>query len=115
MDLSNTDQVEGTVKEGVGSVIGDDQLKAEGKAQETSGAIQGAVHSVKERVGGTVEVATGKLKQFSGGVTGDEQLQAEGTSQQVVGRVRNVVAKNPAVAAAGIGLALLILVRLIRR
>jgi len=115
MDLSNTDQVEGRVKEGVGTVIGDDQLKAEGRAQETKGAVHGAVDSVKHRVGGTVQVATGKVKQFAGGVTGDDQLQAEGESQELLGRVRNAVARNPAVAAAGLGLLLLVLVRLIRR
>ncbi|HYZ31157.1 MAG TPA: CsbD family protein [Crenalkalicoccus sp.] len=41
-------QVKGTVKEGVGSVTGDEKMKAEGKADKAAGKIQNTVGGVKD-------------------------------------------------------------------
>ena len=39
----------GSVKQGVGSVMGDEKMQAEGKAQEAEGKGQGFVGGVKEK------------------------------------------------------------------
>lgn len=41
-------QVKGAVKEGVGKVVGDAKLQAEGKADKVEGKIQNAVGSAKD-------------------------------------------------------------------
>ncbi len=108
MDLSEADSVQGKVKEGVGSISGDERLEAEGRAQSAAGSIKG-------RVAGRLDEVGGSVKQFAGGLLGDDQMQAESQAQKVIGRVRTLVAKNPAAAAAGAGVLLLVLMRLIRR
>ena len=41
-------QVKGAVKEGVGKVVGDAKLQAEGKADKVEGKVQNAVGSAKD-------------------------------------------------------------------
>lgn len=52
------DKVEGTVKETVGNVTGDQSEQTEGQAQQTWGNVQGTADDLKERVGAAVNDAT---------------------------------------------------------
>ena len=52
------DKAEGTVKETVGKVTGDDSQQTEGKAQKTWGDVQGTANDVKDTVGSAVSHAT---------------------------------------------------------
>jgi len=46
--VGSAKQVQGTIKEGVGKVLGDAKLTAEGKADKVDGKIQNAVGSLKD-------------------------------------------------------------------
>jgi uncharacterized protein YjbJ (UPF0337 family) len=43
-------QIKGSVKEAVGTVVGDAKLQSDGKAERTAGKIQNAVGSMKDTV-----------------------------------------------------------------
>ncbi len=43
-------QVKGSVKEGIGKLVGDEKMKAEGKADKVEGKVQNAVGGVKDKV-----------------------------------------------------------------
>lgn len=43
-------QVKGAVKEGIGNLVGDEKMKAEGKADKIEGKAQNAVGGVKDKV-----------------------------------------------------------------
>lgn len=49
------DQAKGRVKQAVGSVTGNDKLKAEGKVDETVGKAKTAVGGAQQKVGAAVE------------------------------------------------------------
>lgn len=44
------DKMKGAVKQGVGSLTGDEKMKAEGAADKTSGTVKSAVGGVKDSV-----------------------------------------------------------------
>jgi uncharacterized protein YjbJ (UPF0337 family) len=48
----NADDAKGRLKEGVGSVTGDKDLKNEGKVDQASGAVKDGVDKVKDAVTG---------------------------------------------------------------
>lgn len=48
--IGSAKQVEGTVRETAGKVLGDAKLTAEGKAEKTEGKIQNAVGGAKDMV-----------------------------------------------------------------
>ncbi len=48
------DQVTGKIKQAVGTVTGNDDLKAEGQADETAGKIESAVGKVSRQVGDVI-------------------------------------------------------------
>ena len=43
-------QIKGSVKEAVGTVVGDAKLQSDGKAERTAGKIQNAVGGIKDTV-----------------------------------------------------------------
>jgi uncharacterized protein YjbJ (UPF0337 family) len=51
------DKAEGTVKETVGNLTGDESKQTEGQAQQTWGNVQGTANDLKERVGAAVDDA----------------------------------------------------------
>jgi uncharacterized protein YjbJ (UPF0337 family) len=92
----NDDQVEGTVtqlkgqvKEGFGGLTGDEDLQAEGQADQLIGKIQEAVGDVEE----TVQHAGDGIKQGVGHVTSgvDFDLDAEGQADQLAGKVQKTI------------------------
>lgn len=48
MDI-NSDQAKGRVKQAVGDLTNDDQLKAEGKADQAAGDVKKIVHDVADK------------------------------------------------------------------
>jgi uncharacterized protein YjbJ (UPF0337 family) len=49
---SNSDEAKGRVKEAVGDLTDDDELKQEGKADRAAGKVKGAVDDVKDKLTG---------------------------------------------------------------
>ena len=60
MSSGKSEQAKGRVKEAVGSLTGNDDLKAEGRADQRSGETKRAVENVSEQVKSTVEDLAGK-------------------------------------------------------
>ncbi|WP_280221131.1 CsbD family protein [Nocardia neocaledoniensis] len=54
--ISNkADDLGGKAKEAAGAVTGDDELRAEGKADQAESAVKGAVEDVKDAVGNAAD------------------------------------------------------------
>lgn len=76
-----TKELKGNVKQGVGKMVGDDEMRAEGAAEKnearTSRKMKGAGNSVK----GTVKEGVGKM-------TGDESMRSEGMADRMKGKAQ---------------------------
>ena len=73
------DEFTGRVKEGTGSLTGDESLQSEGKAQA-----EGARAERKTR--GGLREAGGTVKENLGALTGDEVAESEGHAQRLHGK-----------------------------
>ncbi len=85
------EEIGGQIKKGVGNMTGNEQMEAEGRAQELKG--EGRQETAKA-VGsgkGMVDQAKGNLKQGVGNLTGNEQMQAEGKVDEMKGDARRTV------------------------
>lgn len=60
----NKEEAKGRVKEAAGSVTGDDELKQEGKEDQTEGNIKSAVDDAADKVKGAADSAADKAKSF---------------------------------------------------
>ena len=49
--------VKGNVKEAAGSLVGNERLKAEGRAEQAAGKVQSTAGDVKEKVGSAIKNA----------------------------------------------------------
>ena len=50
MDIKNSDDAKGRVKEAAGDLTGDQDLKNEGKVDQATGAVKDAIDSVTDKV-----------------------------------------------------------------
>jgi uncharacterized protein YjbJ (UPF0337 family) len=82
------EQVTGKIKEGIGKVVGSEQMQAEGKATELKGEAKEEAVKAAERAKGTVEETTGAVKKGVGAVIGSEQMEAEGKAKELTGEAR---------------------------
>ncbi|GAA5109202.1 CsbD family protein [Nocardia iowensis] len=58
---NKVDEFGGKAKEAAGNATGDDDLRAEGKADQVESAVKGAVDNVKDAIGDAVDKAKGAL------------------------------------------------------
>jgi uncharacterized protein YjbJ (UPF0337 family) len=63
----------GSVKQGIGSVTGDEQMQAEGQAQEAKGKGQGFVGDVKEKARAAKETVKGTVDAAKDAAHDDER------------------------------------------
>ncbi|HVH46478.1 MAG TPA: CsbD family protein [Labilithrix sp.] len=82
------EQVGGKIKQGVGKVIGNEQMQAEGKAKELKGEAREESAKAAERTKGKVEEVAGAIKNRVGAVIDNEQMQAEGKAKELKGEAR---------------------------
>ena len=82
------DEVVGKVKAGVGNVIGNEQMQAEGRAKELQGVAQQEAAKAAERTKGTVEQVVGTVKNKVGALIGNEQMEVEGKAKELQGDAR---------------------------
>jgi uncharacterized protein YjbJ (UPF0337 family) len=73
------DEFKGRVKEGAGSLTGNERLEAEGKAEAEGARAERKTRGALRETGGT-------LKEGVGALTGDEVTEAEGRAQRVHGQ-----------------------------
>lgn len=52
---ANVEQAKGKVEQAIGDLTGDDELKRQGKADETAGKVKGAMKDVEEKAEGIVD------------------------------------------------------------
>ncbi|CAN5563220.1 hypothetical protein BH11MYX1_BH11MYX1_54120 [soil metagenome] len=82
------DELVGKVKAGIGSVIGNEQMQAEGRAKELQGEAMQEAAKAAERTKGTVEQVVGTVKHKVGSLIGNEQMEVEGKAEELQGEAR---------------------------
>lgn len=88
------EQVGGAIKKGIGQVIGNEQMEAEGEAKRLKGKAREEEAKAEERVKGKVEEVTGAIKNRVGAVIDNEQMQAEGKARELKGEARQEANKH---------------------
>jgi uncharacterized protein YjbJ (UPF0337 family) len=82
------EEIKGHIKHGVGSAIGNEQMEAEGHADEATGQARQDAAKAAERVKGAGEQLKGKVKGAAGDLLDNEQMQAEGRADDLKGQAR---------------------------
>ena len=59
--MTNKDQAKGRIKQAAGDLVGDDDLKREGKLDEQGGKVKEAVSSAKRKLDDAVDAVKDKL------------------------------------------------------
>ncbi|KXN65380.1 hypothetical protein CONCODRAFT_13035 [Conidiobolus coronatus NRRL 28638] len=78
----------GSVKEGLGSALGNKEMQAKGNVQNQQGHGEQKAAETKGWVQGAMDTVTGTVKDMAGSVTGNTGKQAEGKAQKAQGDYR---------------------------
>ena len=92
-------QVKGGLKEGLGKIIGDAKLTADGAAERAAGEAQNAAGPEGEnvtgidtdRIAGVGHRLKGAVKEGLGHIAGKPHLEAEGVAEREAGKIQNAV------------------------
>jgi uncharacterized protein YjbJ (UPF0337 family) len=92
-------QVKGVLKEGIGKIIGDAKLTADGAAERAAGQARNVTGSEGEsvigidtdRIAGVGHQLKGAVKEGLGNLAGKPELVAEGTAERDAGKQQNAV------------------------
>ena len=92
-------QVKGVLKEGIGKIIGDAKLTADGAAERAAGEAQNVagpegasvVGIDTDRIAGVGHQLKGAVKEGLGNLAGKPELVAEGTAERDAGKQQNAV------------------------
>jgi len=87
-DEGAASELGGKIQEGVGKLIGNERIEAEGKARKLKGQAQKETAKAAERSKGKVEEIAGAVKNRVGAFVGDEELEAEGRVKELKGELR---------------------------
>lgn len=82
------EELGGTLKKGLGKLIGDDVMVAEGQAKELHGRAEKEEAKAAERTEGAIDEAVGAIKNRVGKVLDSEKLAADGRAQELSGEER---------------------------
>jgi len=82
------EEIGGKIKKGLGKLIGNDQMQAEGIVKEKKGEAKQEAAKASERTKGKVEQAVGAVKNRVGAVIDNEQMEAEGRAKELEGEAR---------------------------
>ena len=82
------EELKGNVKKGVGDVLDDKQMQAEGEAERLKGQARQDAAKSAERLKGAGEELKGNVKKGVGDVLDDEQMEAEGEAEGLKGQAR---------------------------
>lgn len=85
------EEIGGKIKAGVGKLIGNEQMEAEGKAHELKGKAKQEAAKGAERTKGKVQEAVGATKNRVGAVLGNEEMEAEGRAKELEGEARQAL------------------------
>jgi uncharacterized protein YjbJ (UPF0337 family) len=92
-------QLKGTLKEGLGKIIGDAKLTADGAAEREAGEAENVAGAGgdsliginKDRIAGIGHQLKGALKVGLGNITNDRELQDSGIAEREAGKAQNAV------------------------
>ncbi|NTW97164.1 MAG: CsbD family protein [Oscillochloris sp.] len=87
------EEIKGAVKATVGDLTNNDQLHAEGHADQAEGQSRQELAKAKERVKGAGEELVGETKDAIGGLMGNDHLEAEGEAEARKGKARQNINK----------------------
>ncbi|RRR70245.1 MAG: CsbD family protein [Candidatus Viridilinea halotolerans] len=82
------EEIKGSVKQGVGDMIGNEQMEAEGYVEKSEGQFRQEKVKAEEQAKGAREETEGKVEGFVGRITGDEETQVEGKAKEHKGKGR---------------------------
>ena len=82
------EEIGGKLKKGIGKIIGNEQMEAEGIVKEKQGETKQEAAKSAERTKGKVEEIVGAVKNRVGAVIDNEQMQAEGKAKELKGEAR---------------------------
>ena len=82
------EEIKGHIKHGVGDLIDNEQMEAEGHAEEATGKARQEAAKATERVKGSGEELKGKIKGAAGDLIDNEQMEAEGRAEELKGQAR---------------------------
>jgi len=82
------EQLGGKLKKGIGRVLGNERMQAEGLAKELKGKAREETAKSSERAKGKVEEVTGAVKNRVGHVIGNERMAAAGKAKELKGEAR---------------------------
>ncbi|HEY6036277.1 MAG TPA: CsbD family protein [Kofleriaceae bacterium] len=82
------EEIGGKIKKGLGKLIGNDQMQAEGIVKEKKGEAKQEAAKASERTKGKVEQAVGAVKNRVGAVIDNEEMEAEGRAKELEGEAR---------------------------
>jgi uncharacterized protein YjbJ (UPF0337 family) len=83
----------GTVKESIGSAIGNRSMEADGAAQRAKGNAEVEAAKAQGYAKGTIDNVSGNVKNAAGQVLGNEQMRAEGEAERLKGKTQQEVNK----------------------
>ncbi|CAG8467999.1 2536_t:CDS:2 [Funneliformis mosseae] len=89
----NTKYYQGAAKETVGNTLGNEQMKAEGKAKKAEGEGEYKAAQVQGQAEGYKDKTTGGLKETTGKALGNEQMQGEGKIKKNAGEAKKEINK----------------------
>ncbi len=92
-------QLKGTLKEGLGKIIGDAKLTADGATEQEVGEAENVggadgerlIGIDKDRIAGVGHQLLGALKERLGNITNDRELRDSGTAEREAGKAQNAV------------------------
>ena len=84
------EEIGGKIKAGVGKLVGNEEMQAEGKAHELHGKAKQEAAKTAERTKGKVQEAAGAAKGAVGSALDNEQLEAEGRAKKLEGEARQI-------------------------
>jgi uncharacterized protein YjbJ (UPF0337 family) len=82
------EKIGGAIKKGVGALIGDEQMEAEGRAKELQGEARQEAAKANERTKGKVEEVAGAIKNRVGHIIDNDKMAAEGKAKELKGEER---------------------------
>lgn len=82
------EKLKGKAKEATGTVTGNDDLRAEGQADQAEAQAKHAADKAKDTVQNAGQQAKGKAREVAGAVTDDEGQQAKGKVEQLSAKAK---------------------------
>ena len=82
------EKIGGTIKKGVGKLIGDEVMEAEGRAKELKGEARREEAKAEERTKGKLEEIGGAIKNRVGRLIDDDEMAADGKVTELTGEKR---------------------------